>query len=1253
MKENLNPSMYRKNLRRAATLLLCAIVLALGLPLVSRAQDSGSITGTVRDTSGAVIPNAEVKVSSGAIGISRTSITNDDGDYLAAVLPPGVYDMSVTAKGFKAYQAKKIIVRVAEKARVDVTLQVGEMSENVVVEGSNVAQVETQTSEISGVVTGKEISQLELNGRNFTQLVTLVPGVSNLTGQDESQVGLNGSISFSINGGRGEYNNWQIDGANNMDTGSNATLNTYPSVDAVAEFRVQTSNYSAVYGRNGSGNIEVITKSGNKSFHGDVYEFVKNDAFNANDFFDNAAGNPRPSDKKHDFGYTIGGPVYIPGHYNSNKEKTFFFFSEEWRRERDPFSFNQQVPSSGERGGVFNDLCPTSGDFFRSNPTDKSGNPVLPPNAPIFAECPASAKGPVVVASDGTTAQSFAPFPGNKVPIDPNAQAMMTALIPAPTLDSGANSFFITSVTEPLTWRQELVRIDHNFSSKLRLMGRYIHDSYSSVDPTVSFVGNPFPSIQTKIGTPGTSFVVHLTATVTPTLLNEFVASYSADHLFLTNTGPFQVPSGFTMTGLFATGTGGQTFEQIPGVSLANGTAYGGGFTINPGFMPWINSNPTYAYRDTVTKIIRNHNLQFGGEFIAIQKNEPSAPTSVGLGGVLTFDESNTNVTTGNSFADFLTGHIASYAQTSAIVKYYYRYKIFEPYFQDDWHVTKRLTLNLGLRVSMFGTNRDNTRTSFNFEPSAYQASSAPAIDDANGTVTGVPGALIPSATANPFDGIVQCGGKGGTASIPAPVLAAFPSATIAGSSLPGCVKGHLFNPGPRIGFAFDPFGDGKSAIRGGYGVFFEYGNGNEANAESLEGTPPRVLTASQPNIAPNGASCTASSGYTCIGGGGGVFLPFSVNNEPPANIQTVAQWPYVQQWNLSYQRELPKNFVGSIAYVGSKGTHLTDARDLNQLKSLADLGLANPYKKGEAIGPNDCTPNAMNQFFTPSGVQITGQALVNLGVACGNDADPSRPFVGFGTLEFLETQANSSYNALQASVRRTLGSLIVNAAYTYSHSIDDSSDRGDSRFVDSYNLASNRASSNFDQRHNLNISYVYDLPFFSKSSGLAKTLAGGWEWSGITTFQSGTPINISNGVVGDSAGVGNGVGTGSRPDLAGNPHAAPCQASQAPGPYLFNPCAFAPPQGLTFGDIGRNTLNLPHRTQFDMGLFKRFRIREDMSFEFRIESFNTFNHTQFSSVNTTFDSLIVPGTPNSSSFLTAKAAHLPRILQLGLKFVF
>jgi hypothetical protein len=1182
--------------------LLSALLVILCLPFAAQAQETGSVTGTVRDSSGAVVPGAEVKLTSAAIGLTRTTTTNGDGEYLAAALPAGSYDLSVTAKGFKVFAAKRVIVRVAEKARVDVTLQVGEMSENVVVEGTSVAQVETQTSDLSGVITGKEISQLQMNGRDFTRLVTLVPGVSNQTGRDTGQVGLNGNISYSINGGRGEYNNWQVDGANNMDTGSNNTLDVFPNVDAIAEFRVLTSNYSAVFGRNGSGNIEVVTKSGTKDFHGDAFEYLRNDFFNANDFFDNAAGNPRPQYKKHDFGYTIGGPVFIPHHYNTSKDKTFFFWSQEWRRERNPFSFNQQVPSNAERTGNFDDVC-----------------------LPTPTECPINPS-------------TSLPFPGNNVPIDPNAKAMLSALISPDTIDSGANSFFIGSTVEPLTWRQELVKIDHNFSSRLRLMGRYIHDSYTSVDPTVSFVGNPFPTIQTKIGTPGTSFVAHLTATVSPTLLNEFIASYSDDHLLLTNTGPFQIPSGFTMTSIFKTGSGSQTLFQLPAVSLANGSAYGGGFTINPGFMPWINSNPTYGYRDTVTKIIGTHNLQFGGEFIAIQKNEPSAPTSVGLGGALTFDETSP-VTTGNSFADFLTGKIASYAQTSAIVKYYYRYKIFEPYFQDDWRVNKRLTLNLGLRVSLFQTNRDRTKTSFNFDPAVYSASAAPGIDDSNGTATGVSGALIPPAqggnpNGNPFNGFVQCGGPGGTGSVPSAILAAFPAAKVTGTSLPGCMKGHLFNPGPRIGFAFDPRGNGKMAIRGGYGIFFEYGNGNEANAESLEGTPPRVLTASQPNVV----------GYTSIGGGG-ALLPPAVNNEPPAIIVTQSRWPYVQQWHLDYQFEPIRNMLATVSYVGSKGTHLTDARDLNQLHSLP---LAqNPYAANGANKPltkSDCNNGTANGVTPTPGSQLAA----NFSTACGNDPNPFRPFLGFGTLELLETQANSHYHALQASLRRTVGSLSLNAAYTYSHSIDDSSDRGDLTFVDSYNLAANKASSNFDQRHILNFSYVYDLPLFRKSSGLKKTLLGGWQWSGITTLQSGVPINITNTKFGDNAGVGNGVGTGSRPDLVsnGNPHAAPCKVSTAPGPYLFNPCAFAAPVGLTFGNVGRNSLNLPHRTQFDMGLVKRFVIKEQKAFEFHWETFNTFNHTQFSSVSTGFS-------PTSTTFLTARRAHDPRIMQLALKFLF
>ena len=1200
--------------RRYLRLLSCALLALLSMSLTMRAQDTGSITGTVRDASGSVIPDAEVKVSSPAIGLTRVISTNSEGDYLAGGLPAGTYAVTVTAKGFKSFSAKDLILQVADKKRVDVTLQLGQLNEQVVVEGTSVAQVETQSSDLSGVVTGKEISQLELNGRSFVQLVALVPGVSNQTGQDFGGVGLNQNISFSVNGGRIEYNNWQVDGGNAMDTGSNGTLNVFPSIDAIGEFKVLTSNYGAQYGRNGSGTVEVVTKPGTKSFHGDVYEYLRNDMFNANYFFDNAAGNPKPAYKKHDFGYTIGGPVYIPNHYNSNKEKTFFFWSQEWHRERNPFSFNQQVPSDAERGvstpgfGNFNDVCP--------------------------GECP-------VNPNTGTA------FTGNNVPIDPNAQAMMDALIPKANVTSPSCCFFVGSVTEPLTWRQELVRVDHNFSSNLRLMGRYIHDTNSSVDPTVSFVGNPFPTIQTQVGTPGTSFVAHLTATLTPSLLNEFVASYTADKLILVNTGPFQVPSGFTMTSIFNTGSGGGRLAQLPAVTLANGNAYGGGFTINPGFMPWINSNPVYDYRDTVSKIVGTHNLTFGGEFVAAQKNEPSAPTSVGLGGVLTFDETSP-VSSGNSFADFLMGNIASYQQTSAIVKYYYRYKVFEPYFQDDWRVNKRLTLNLGLRISLFGTNRDVTKTSFNFEPSVYNAGAATAPTIASD------GSLVPGS-GNPFVGFVQCGGSGGTNSVPAPILAAFPASTVAGTSLPGCIKGHLFNPAPRIGFAWDPHGDGKMAIRGGYGIFFEYGNGNEANAESLEGTPPRVLTTSQPLISngPNStATCSsANTGYECIGGNGGVLFPLAVNNEPPANIQTVARWPYVQQWHLDVQRELPSHFVGTLSYVGSKGTHLTDARDLNQLRSISGQGIQNPYAAGQAMSNSDCnnfTINPATGFPTAAtlgnGTPVPASAVPNLWVACGNDADPFRPFVGLNTLELLETQANSHYNALQATVRRAFGDLELNLAYTYSHSIDDSSDRADATFVDSYNLNANKASSNFDQRQILNISYVYDLPFFSKSTGLMKTLLGGWQLSGITTSQSGVPINIQNTVFGDNAGVGNGVGTGSHPDLVGSPHAHPCTTSSALGPLLFNPCAFAAPRGLTLGNVGRNTLNRPYHTNFNMGLFKSFHIKEATSVEFRWETYNIFNHTQFDHVFRSF---------GASDFLTAKDTHDPRIMQFALKFIF
>jgi len=1174
VKENANFSNSRKNILGATWLWLGMLLIALALPLASNAQDTGYISGTVTDKSGAAVVGADVVITNTAGSLTRTTTTNSDGAYVVAGLPGASYNISVTAKGFQKYSATNVVLDVAQKIRVDVQLTVGAVTEIVEVTGESVAQVETQSSALSSTITGKQVNELELNGRQFTQLAALSPGVSNqtfgATGTDDGVVGVT-NIQFSINGGRYEYNNWELDGGDNMDNGSNATLNVYPNLEAIAEFKVLTSNYGAQYGRNGSGTVEVETKSGGNTFHGSAFEYLRNEVFKARSWAEGADPTaPKAPYKKHDFGYTVGGPVYIPNHYNSDKKKTFFFWSQEWRREKTSTTILQNVPSNAERGGDFTDVCP--------GPDCPSGSQVV----------------------------------GNKV-VPTSVGTALLAIIPQANTTNGGFPAVSQTISSPTTWREQLIRVDHNLSDNYRLTFRYIHDSWQTINPNPLW-GNAtssFLNVTTNFVGPGTSFVARLNANVAPTLLNEFVASYTGDHIFLTTGGPVALPSGFSMGSIFNNGFG----NKLPAIFLQTNAAYGTSFGQDTGYFPWHNANPTYTYRDNLTKVFGTHTFQFGAYFVFAQKNEANSPN---VQGILTFDTSHA-ISTGNSFADLLLGNIASYKQWSKETQYYDRYRIVEPYFQDDWRVTKRLTLNLGLRVSLFGTYRERYRQAFNFDTNAFVTAKAPAIDPVTGALVGGAG------SGNPFDGIIQCGGQGGTSAIPASTLAAYPSATVGSSTNAGCLTGHLFNPAPRIGFAFDPKGDGKMAIRGGYGIFFEHTNGNEGNTESLEGSPPLVLTSTQNNI----------TGYGNIGAGGSSLFPLV-----PVSIPDKAVWPYMQQWNLSVQKELPSHIVMSAAYVGSKGTHLTLLSNGNQLHPVP--ASANPYKPGEAIGPNDCTT-----LTTPSGVPVTGQALINLNVACGNvNVDAQRTnFPGFSNVNTLRDAANSIYHSLQFGAQRTFGDLTLSVAYTYSHSFDDSSDRGDNAFVDAYNFAANRASSNFDQRHNLSISYVYGLPFF-KASGLSHTLLGGWQVSGITVAQTGTPFNITNST--DNAGVGNGTGTGSRPDLVSNAGSG-FTANQDPnnrGPLAFNPDAFASPRGLTFGNLGRNTLNLPGRVNFDFGVFKKFPINERAGFDFRWETFNLFNHTQFNAIDSSF-------APAPSTFLHLNGTHDPRRMQFGLRFYF
>ncbi|MGI9073812.1 MAG: hypothetical protein ACR2JB_21410 [Bryobacteraceae bacterium] len=361
-----------------------------------------------------------------------------------------------------------------------------------------------------------------------------------------------------------------------------------------------------------------------------------------------------------------------------------------------------------------------------------------------------------------------------------------------------------------------------------------------------------------------------------------------------------------------------------------------------------------------------------------------------------------------------------------------------------------------------------------------------------------------------------------------------------------------------------------------------------------------------------------------------------------------------MQQWHFDVQRELMPQTVLTVSYVGSKGTHLTDQRDFNQLFPVP-AGL-NPFLPGQPITQGNC------DSLTVNGTPVTGQAATNLNVACGTSPDLFRPFRGFGHITGLEDQANSSYNAFQLSARHYVGHLNVSVAYTWSHSIDDSSDRYDTNFVNSYDLRASRASSNFDQRHLLNVSYVYDLPLFTHR-GLLHSILGAWQLSGLVTFQTGTPFSITNGGnFGDNAGVGNGVGTGSYVDVIGNLNTPPVtNVAGIPGPLLYNPGAFAQPTGLTFGNAGRNILNNPARTNWDVGLFKHFPIKsETRAIEFRAEAFNVLNHTQWSAIDNNAscyaganNSAGDPSCITGSTFLHPTSAHNPRIMQLGMKFLF
>ncbi len=840
------------------------------------AQDiSGAIGGTILDPSGATVPNAKVTITNTDRNqVLRTITTEPSGTYSAPLMPVGQYSIKVEVKGFKTETRTGIALNVSDDLKINITLAVGSMTDTVTVEASAVG-VELSNPASANTIDGTQVRELSLGTRNYEQLVALMPGVASgptdeLYIGNSSPSGTAATLPYSVNGNRNSANNWSVDGADNVDRGSNLTLMTFPSVDAIAQFKVERSLYTADSGRAGGAQISVVTKSGSSKFHGGVYEFFRNDALASNNFSNNAnkvntmdSANPQnncatnftstcaakvPPLRWNDFGGTIGGPIYIPGRYNKDKNKTFFFYSQEHRRIITYTTFNPTLPTAGMLAGNFS-------------------QPVC-----------------ITVASGGCPVDSV---PVNQIPanlINANSAAYIKdiygklTLNPNNTVAATTAGFF--SQRNLYNSDQYIARLDHTFNDKFAIWGKFEIDQIPTTEPGGLFTGSAIPGgAITNTNSPGRSLVLHAINTIHPTLLNEFGFNFSQSKIIAT---PIGLTSRTNSPDINPAEPFANTQGVIPSVNIANGSSI-------VGYGPYHEQNRNYTFLDNATWIKGRHTFKFGWNTNRYNKTENSANSQ----GAFAF--SSAGVPTGTSlfqqsFANFLLGNVATFTQASVDVTPNIWAWQHEAFAQDDFKVSAHLTVYAGVRWSFFGQPTDSTNLLTNFAPGTYRAANAPTIDPANGNI--VPG----TGNSPKLNGIIV-GGKGS------------PYGDHVGNQV-------YKNFAPRVGLAWDPFGTGKTSIRAGYGIYFDSG---------LYGTYEQNTFTNPPYV----SSIAYSNGsFTNIGSGTqGVSLsPLVLHaTQIPANI------PYVQQFSLNIQRTLTKDTVLEVGYFGSKGTHLLGVVDINQ----------------------------------------------------------------------------------------------------------------------------------------------------------------------------------------------------------------------------------------------------------------------------------------------------------------------------------
>lgn len=1179
-------------MRLKSIFLMALCLLVLG---TAKGQDLATIVGTVTDPSGAPIPNCKITVANTAKGFNRVYTTSAAGTFTAPKIPLGAYTVAAEARGFRNEIRTEITLNAGQTQRVDFHLMVGETRQRVTVAG-NVPKVQTESGTISSVITGNQVTQLNLIANTFVNLAILIPGAAPDGGAfGPDSVSNTSSVTLPINGVPGNFNSWELDGVNIVQQGSNSDdVNIYPSLDMIAEFRISTSNYSAEFPKSAGANIEVITKSGTNKFHGSAFEFLRNDALNANDWFINRTPGllnaPKTPLKRNDFGFTFGGPFYIPDHYNTNRQKTFFFVSEEWRRNRDGTVFNTYTPSLPMREGDFSQCDPSSGSF---NPIIASGCKV--PTNP----------------SNG--------LPMDQVPVDPIAAAMMNALVPLP--NSGPIGY--TAAPEStLNSREDSVRVDHNIDDKTRIFARWTQDFYNE-NFLPSWAGGNYPTVRTAWIESDTSGVLNLTRSVRPDLLNEVVVGFGSDQINLASdtgvnspAGSINKPSGFAFKNIFPQN---QNLPLMPGFSVSGGIP---SFSQSTGFEFDLYS-PMLELKDNLVWSHGRHILKAG---FFLTQNRINNTTGVGSGdpyGTFEFSSSSP-LSTGNALADMYLGRIASYTEYGAVRngQLYGGYQLghwrqwdFEPYFQDDWRVTSRLTLNLGVRYYDWSPWYDASLPNLDsiFVPSQYNPA-----NQAQLNASGYMEAGTGQTYLNYGNGLVECG---------------------TGIVVKGCSAIYKGTVSPRFGFAWDPTGKGKTAIRGGYALVWDSGNSHNS-ATGRYGKPPLVATISSFNVA----------GYQNIVPGP---LPTTSFHNQPLSVKL----PQIDQFNLTVEHEFPGNNIMSIAYVGSIGRHLQRRRDMNQVQDGDTTELV-PSLAGtsgcDAAGNCDVQNSLINRLH--SSIYF-------------------RPYRGYTTMDNREYTGNSKYSSLQVSFRHTTSfGLTFQSSYTWGHTLDDIWGAGGTGAspsgIDDTNATRWWGTSSINQTQVWVMNYIYNLPFFTHATNsFVRAGLGGWQISGITTFSSGPPIETNCGISGMSSGIGGSVRCNTLGPLKIQ-KGVYNDPTYGPTPTWYDPAVLSQVNvsqlasngepGM-FGYMGKNALTGPGRNDWDLGLSKNFRLPwvngESSTLQFRLETFNTFNHPQWSGVNYGCSGLTAPGQPcNGANNIGAgevTSAYPGRQLQLGLKFLF